>query len=184
MRRQNDRLVPQRQQFGVHGIVQLSGVLAGLRWVRQVGPPGLADEQRVAGEHRPRVVGGVVEMDRVAHALRRVTRRVQRDDPDALGQLEPLAIVEPDVPVAERVVAPVDHLCATLAHKLGRTHHKILLAMGLKRILDRQLVLAGQLQILVHIPARINHRGFSPIPDQVGDMGDAGGLDALEVHGT
>ena len=108
--------------------------------------------------------------------------RVQRDDPDALGDLERLAVVEPDVAVAKGLVAPVDHLRTALARELGRAHHEILLAMGLDRVLDGQLVLARQRQVLVDITARIDHRGLALVADQVRDVGDAGGLNAFEVH--
>ncbi len=51
VRGQQDGLVAQRQEFRVHCVVELAGVLGRLERVRQVGPPGFADEQRVAGEH-------------------------------------------------------------------------------------------------------------------------------------
>ena len=79
-------------------------------------------------------------------------------------------------------MAAVDHLGTTLSRQLGRAHHEIFLPMGLDRVLDGHLVLARQRQVLIDVAARIDHCRFTFVADEVGDMGNAGCLNAFENH--
>ena len=64
-----------------------------LRVDGEVGPPRVADEERVAGEHEPRLVGARAVDDREARVLRPVAGRVDRAQDD-LAELELGAVLE------------------------------------------------------------------------------------------
>ena len=91
MRRIDLELAWQRQQLVMNAVEQLAGALLHAAW--QVRPPDGADEQRVAGQHEPRVGAAAQVGDDEAHALRRVPGRVQHPH-TGVAELDLLSIVQ------------------------------------------------------------------------------------------
>ncbi len=83
----------------------LHRVLETRRTLQQVGPPHIAHEDEVAGEHAHRFAGcrGVGEQE--AHVLRRVTRRVQRLD-EHVAHTERVAVLQQGRAVGPAEVVP------------------------------------------------------------------------------
>src|SRR5271165_2674545 len=73
----NQDVIGQLQQLVMQGIVQQSGEL--LRRVRlgEVGPPDIADEERISGEYCPRPLGLFFVRDDQTDALWRVARGLE-----------------------------------------------------------------------------------------------------------
>lgn len=182
VRRKQQRLVAERTDLAVDGVVQDAGVLAGLDGVRQVGAPGIANEQRVPGEHPPALLAAVFGVDRVRHAFRRVAGRRERNEP-GLADLEFLAVFQFYVDLAEQRVAAADNLGARRLHKRPRAKLEILLPMRLQHVGDGEVVFPRQAEILLNIPTRVDHDGESfAAPQDVGVVSEAWCLHPFEEH--
>ena len=94
--------VRQRQQLLVQGAEDRARALVLVDG--EVGPRDVADEQRVAGQHRPRLVAALGVDQRERRVLGPVPGRVQRAHPHA-AELELPAVVERLVLVVGRGVA-------------------------------------------------------------------------------
>lgn len=80
VRGQQQRLFAKRRDALVDRVVQPAGIPGGLLRVGQVGAAGLADEKRIAREQHPAGAARILGVDGVTHALRRMTRRLERDE--------------------------------------------------------------------------------------------------------
>jgi hypothetical protein len=84
--------------------------------------------------------------------------------------------------VAEELVVEAHDLRTHALDQRGRAHHEVLLAMGLDDVLDGEVVLLGHRDVLFNVAPRINDGRFAVISNQIGDVGDARGLELPEKH--
>jgi hypothetical protein len=87
------QVIRQRQQHLEQARVQPPRLAGGLFLAQQIGPPDVADEERVAGEDEPRLLGAGAVADQQAEALGRVAGGVE-DPHEVVAQLDLLAIAE------------------------------------------------------------------------------------------
>ena len=138
---------------------------------RQVRPGDVVDEQGVAGEHRPRLLATATIDQGEGGVLGPVARCVQGSD-QKLADLELEAVVDRLVLVVGLGVAmDVDRRpgCRGQPAVAGDV---VGVVVSLEDVLDRDPGVAGQLEVLVDLEARIDDRGL------------AGLLVADEIRGT
>ena len=180
--RVQQRLVAQRRDLAVHRVVENARVLAGLLRVGQIGAAGIADEQRIPRERAPALLAGIFYIHRVGHALRRVPRRLERDDarrPD----LELLAVLQLHVGVAEELVAAAHDLRAGQSGEVARAEFVILLPVGLEHVGDGEIVLPRETQVFVDVPPRVDDHGEAfAAADHVRVLPESRGFQTLEEH--
>src|SRR5690606_13500040 len=133
VRRKEQGLVAERQDLLVNGVVQKAGVLSRLLPVRQIRAARLTDEEPVAGEDAPRTIGRLLDEDGVAHALRRVARRVEGAEAKA-AERKFLAVGEAYVSVTEELAASVDDRGAGDPGELRRSKDEVLLPVRLDHV--------------------------------------------------
>ena len=161
MRRIHQARIGQRKQFVVQRIEKHSSELGGRPAQRraQVGAPHVADEQRVAGEHRVRL--GVARVQIENHdrnGFGRVARRFQHFQAHAT-EFEKVAVVVRGkcIPGLGRG-AHMNFRAGAIA-QLQMSGDKIGVQMGEKDVLNFKSVLGGKLNVLVGVALRINHDG-------------------------
>lgn len=181
MRGVKQRLVAQRHELLVNGVVEQPRVLACFFRIRKVRASRLSDEQRVTGKHAPGALGCVRHEYGVRHTLWGVTGCMQRAQ-TKFAEVEVFAVTKPDVAVTEKLVPTIDDLGARDPRNFGRAQHEVLLTVRLEHILDRQLVLTCALQVLIHVAARVYDDRFASIPQKIGGVGDTWSFDTLKKH--
>jgi hypothetical protein len=157
----------QRQQRVVQGMEDPVGAL--LLLDREVGSRDVADEQRVAAEHRPRLEASRPVDQGKRRVLGPVSRRVHGADRDA-AQLELPAIVERLVLIV-RGRQPVD-----VDRRAGRRGEAAVagdvvgVIVGLEDVLDPHAHVAGHRQVVLDVELRVDHGGDAGVlvADQVG----------------
>ncbi len=150
-------LVGQGEQALVQGAEDAGGALA--RVHRQVGAGDVADEQRVAAQHRDRVAAalGVAQQER--GVLGSVSGRVDRLDRDRLAELQRPAVDERLV-----LVLGLGQL-ADVDRRPGRARQAAVagdvvgMVVGLQHVLDPHPVQAGEVHVGVDVPLRVDHSG-------------------------
>ncbi len=148
-------VVGQAQQLLMQGAEYLARALGLLD--REVGAGDVADEQAVAGEHRPRLraAGGVDQRER--GVLRAVARGVQGADHQA-AQLELPAVVEGLVlVVGARQAVDVDAR-ARGGDQPAVPGDMVRVVVRLQDMLDGDAPVSRQLEVLVDLEAGIDHR--------------------------
>lgn len=143
-----ERAVQDARQF-LHAVVTV-GV--------QIRPPGVADEQCVAGEYEPGLVGARMVGDDVGVMGERVARR---GDGPQLGVSE-----RHDVAVGERMMREVDARAlrqvggrARARDELGQPGHVVSLHVRLEHGDDRHALRLGQGDVVVdQVDVRVDHR--------------------------
>ena len=146
----------------------------------EVSPADVADEQRVAGEHADGVVPGGAVPHRDRDALVGVPRGVQdrqlaRANREGVPVLRPLAIPE----VQGRAV--VHRGTDPFAQRLG-AGHEVLVAVSLEDVGYAHVVLPGRVEVGLDVEPRVDDRGLAAVVQEVGDVGQARGLDGGYVH--
>ena len=161
--------VGQRQQLLVQRAEDAARALGLLD--REVRPRDVADEQRVAGQHGPRLgaAGGVDQRER--RVLGPMSGRVQRADAHA-AELELPAVLERLVVVLGRGLAVHMDRGAGGGRQAAVAGDVIGVVVGLEDVLDLHAHVARQLEVLVDLKARVD------------DRRDAGVLVADEVGGA
>ena len=99
VRRIDEAVVGQRQELGLQRVVEQAAERRGrpAEGAAQVGPPDVADEQRVAGQHGVRVrVAAVAIEHQQRDRFRRVARRLERLEPHA-AEIDRVAVVQGEV---------------------------------------------------------------------------------------
>lgn len=154
----DEAAVRQREQLAMNRVVEAPAQIVGRPAERraQVGTSDVADEERVAGEHRVRnrVAGVEVEHEH-RDRLGRVPGRLERLEPDT-SHLD-------GVPVAERREgvlggrrsAQVDRRAGAVA-KLEVSRDEVRVQVRQDDVCDPQLVLCGERQVLVDVTLRID----------------------------
>ncbi len=177
--RGDDDRVAQRQQGAEEALVQQGGHLAAARRVHEIGAADVAGEERVAGEDDPRRPVGLTQQ--VAQAAGRVTRRRQR--------LEREAAEGPRLPGPRRRAVPVRQLRVGVPDRgagalgeLDRADHVVLVAVRLDDVGDAAAGGGRPLDVDLGVATRVDDDRGAPVADDVGDVGDARRLDALEQH--
>lgn len=165
----------------MHRVEQQAGVLARLLAVGQIGATGLADKERVPGEGGPSALGRLRDEGRVAHALRRVPRSVERTEAQ-LAARELFAVAESNVAAPEQSVAAVDHLGAGDASEFRRAEDEVLLTVCLDHELDAEIVLARDAEVLAHVAAWVDDGSVLAIADDVGHVSQPRRFHALKKH--
>ena len=188
MRRVEHQVVGQRQQpLGQRAVERARHLLDRVLAVGvQVGAAGVADEQRVAGEHEPRLVAAGVVGDQVGVMGERVARRGDR--------LE-LGVAElDDLAVGERVMLELDPGAlgqvggrAGALDELRQPRDVVGLDVRLEHGDDRDALRLGQRDVVVdEIDVRVDDRELA-VRLAAEQVGGAGGLvveELAEVHGT
>ena len=156
-----------------------------LRTDREVGPRRVADEERVAGEHEPRLVAARVVDDREAAVLRPVAGRV--DDAEGDGtDLDRVAVVH-------RVVRVVDAGCdvdadrdAVLEREPAVAGDVVGVRVRLDRAHDAQSVPVGLLQERLDRERRVDeHRDARLlVADEVTRAAEIVVQELMEDHGA
>ncbi len=157
MRRVHAGRVGQRQQLRAEAVVQLLGELLARASDRrqQIGPPDVADEQRVARQHPVRdVVAGVLP-DHDAHRLGGVAWRVTELEHDvaerlafAVGHLAMLELGFGDRRVGDRRAGG--------GGQLEMARQEVGVEVGLDHELDRQPAGLGVGDVLVDVALRVD----------------------------
>ena len=134
----------QREQAAEEAVVQLLGVAG-----RQIGAPGGADEQRVAGQHAV----GQHETDRVVGVPGGVQHpQAQLADDDAL------AVVDAQVDERRRALAVHDHRHAELPRQALAAGEVIGVGVGVEHVVDAQPLARRQRQVAFDLAAlRVDH---------------------------
>ena len=157
-------VIVQGQQAPVQRIEDRLRAVAGLD--RQIRARDVADEQRVAGQDRPGIVGasGIVQHERgvlgaVAGRMHRLDLQVAHAKPPAVGErlvriLGPGELVDVD----RRPGGPGQ---PTVPGDVVRV------VVGLEHVLDPNAVKAAQPQVGIDVPLRIDHRGHAAVANQV-----------------
>ena len=150
--------VRQRQQLGVQRIEEHAAKFGGRPAQRraQIGPPHVADEQSVSGEHGMRLrVAGVQVVNDDGDRLRRVARRFQHLQAHA-PEFENVAIVKRSKRVPRfRRGAQIDRRAHAIA-QLQMPGDEIGVEMRQEYVLDLERVLGGKRDVLVGVPLRVN----------------------------
>ena len=118
------------------------------------------------------------------HVLRRVAGRVPSGN-ESGAKLEDVSI---DDSLMFETVARASFVTEVYFRGLGtrtkftRTTDEIDMDVRFKNMRNRYLFLESELQVAIHIRARIEHRGYSRgiITDQVGKLGDTFGLNSFK----
>ena len=146
----------------------VDGALA--RLDRQIGPGDVADEERVAAQHRPGLVaaGGVAQQER--GVLGPMAGGMDRLDRRSLAERQRPAVDERLVRVlGRRQLVDVDRRpgCPRQSPVPGDV---VGVVVGLEHVLDPHPVQARQAQVGVDVPLRVDYRGDARgrIADQVG----------------
>ena len=147
-------LVGQREQPLVQGAEDVGGALA--RLDREVGAGDVADEQAVAAQHRDRVAAALGVAQQEGGVLGPVAGRVDRLDRRRLAQLQRPA-------VGERLVLVLGlGQLADVDRRPGRAGEAAVagdvvgVVVGLQHVLDPHPVQAGQVQVGVDVPLRVD----------------------------
>ena len=138
---------------------------------REVGPGDVADEQRVAGEDRPRLVRAGAVDERERGVLGPVPGRVQRADRER-AELELPAVVERLVVVVGLGVAVDVDRRAGRGDEAAVAGDVVGVVVGLEDVLDANAEVAREAQVLVDVELGVD------------DRGDAGVLVADQVAGA
>jgi hypothetical protein len=175
-------LLGQLQEALVQGAEDVGGALA--RLDREVGTGDVADEEAVAGQRCPGVVAAGRVTQEKGGVLGPVAGRVDRLDRRALAQLQGPAVAEGLV----RVLGPgqlvdVDRRprrpcqAAVAGDVVG-------VVVGLQHMLDPHPVQAGEVQVGVDVPLRVDHGGDAGggVADQVGGAAEVLVDDLAEEH--
>ena len=159
--------VRQRQQRVVQAGEDAARALVALD--RQVGPGDVADEQRVAGQHRPRLVAAAAVDERERGVLGPVAGRVQRADDD-VAELELPAVVERLVVVLGRGEAVDVDRRAGGERQPAVAGDVIGVVVRLEDVLDADTHVPCKVQIDIDLEARIDDGGDSRavVADEVG----------------
>ena len=134
----------------------------------QVGPGDVPHEQRVAGQHRPRLVAALGVDQRERGVLGPVAGRVQRAHSHA-AEVELPAVVERLVVVVGRGVAMDVDGGAGRGGQAAVARHVVRVVVGLEDVVDLHARVVGQVQVLVDVEPGV-HDGGHPgalVADQV-----------------
>ena len=167
---------PQRAEHAARALLALD---------RQVRPRDVADEQRVAGQDRPRLgaARGVGQHER--RVLGPVPGRVQRAHAQGAERELP-AVVERLVRVARaRLAVDVDDR-AGRGREAAVAGDVVGVGVGLEHVLDRHAEVAREAQVLVDVEPRIDDRGDPRVvvADQVGGAAEIVVGDLSEDHAS
>ena len=152
---------------------------------REVGPRDVADEQRVAGEHRPRLVAARGVDERERRVLGPVPGRVQRAHAQR-AELELPAVVEGLVVVVGRGVAVDVDRRAGRGGEPAVARDVVGVVVGLEHVLDAHAQVAREAQVLVDLEARVDDGRDAGVlvADQVGRAAEVVVGDLAEDHGS
>ena len=136
---------------------------------RQVGARDVADEQRVAGQHRPGVAAAVSVAEQEGGVLGPVAGRVHRLDLD-LPEAQPPAVGERLVRVlGVGQLVDVDRR-ARRPGEAAVSGDVVGVVVGLEHVLDPDAVQAAEPQVGLDRPLRVDHRrdARARVADQIG----------------
>ena len=161
--------VVERAQPLVQGAVERSRALVARH--REVGPPAVADEQRVAGQDEPRLVAARAVGDDDAAVLRAVPGRVEDVERD-VAHLDAIGVAQRPV-LVDGVRDLVDRdPAAVLLGEDPVPRDVIGMRMGLDHPDELGVVALAQREHLAHVQRRVDHDGL------------AGDLAAHEIRGA
>ena len=149
-------LIGQREEALVQRVEHLACTL--LLLDRQVGASNIAHEQRVAGQHGPRLGSPLAVDDEERAVLRAVARNMHSAHVNA-AQLERPAVVERLVVVVGGS-QPVDvDRGAGGRGEPAVAGYVVGVGVGLEYVLDAHVEVAGQTEVVADLQARVDHRG-------------------------
>ena len=178
MGRIDERLVGQRQDLVVQGVVQPRRQVVGgdPHRAQEVGPADVADEERVAGEDR---LGNAVALREVQRQDRDPLGRVPRglhDREARIAELDHVAVLERrELVLRARPCAEEDPRSDPIA-ELQVTRDEVGVEVREQDVLDRGALRLGVLDVLVDVALRVDDgSGACPlVDDEVG---------VLDLHG-
>jgi hypothetical protein len=161
MRRKDDAGIRQRQQLRPQRVVEFAAKLVGRPPERraQIRTAHIADEQRVAGEHRIRFRGAAIQIEDLnRNRFRRVSRRFECLQPD-VPELDAIAVGER----RERILrlcrgAEVNRGADAIA-QLQMSGDEVGVEVRQQHVPDREAVLRCECHVLIDVALRIDHRG-------------------------
>ncbi len=187
MRGEHPDLVRQGHQRALHAVIQHAAEFAGLQAERgqQVGPPDVADEQGVTGQHPvgDRVRRVLVHQD--ADRLRRVAGSLA-DLEGHLAQADPLAVGEPPDRVLHLGGGPaVADPGPGRGRQLQVPGGEIGVEVRVDHRLDGEPAGPRAGEVLGHVAARVHDHGAAGglVADEVGRLGQAVEVVLGKVHG-
>ena len=179
-------VVVELQEEVVERTVQLLRQPAGLVLPEQVGPAHRVGEQAVAAEDGERRVGAVALGGEVRHVFGGVARRVLGGE-DYPAQVDLVAVLQ--LLLREAVLRPA---LGTQVHlrrpgtvgQFAAPGQEVGVDVRLQGVGDRQLVLAGQFDVHLHVAAGVDDGGAARrlVADQVGQVRQPLGEHRLENH--
>ena len=183
MRRPDLTFVGKRQELVLERAEYVPRALA--LFDRQVGTGHVVHEQRVAGEHRPRVVAAPAVDERKSGVLGTVAGSVKRSDQE-LTDLQLEAVLDRHVLVGRRGVGVDVDRGSGGRRQATVAGHVVGVVVGLEDALDRDTEVASELDVVVDLEARVHHRRLAGmfVADQVGRAAEIVVGDLSENHGV
>ena len=150
---------------------------------REVGPRGVADEEGVAGEREPRLVGARVVDDEEDRVLGPVPRRVPREELD-VADADPAPVLERLVRVLGARQAMDVHGDAALQRERAVAGHVVRVRVRLEDGDEAGAVALEHLVELADVERRVDHDGLAGglAADHVGRAAEVAMDELLEDH--
>ena len=181
-REQLDATVEAAEPLVQRGVERCGALVAGHR---KVGPSAVADEERVAREHEPRLVAARAVGDHDAAVLRAVPGSVEDVERD-VADLEAIAVAQRPV-----LVDGVGHLvdrdpAAVLLREDAVARDVVGMRVGLDHADERGAVTMAESEDLAHVERRVDDHGLAGdlAADEVGGTAQVAPDDLLEDHSS
>ena len=126
----------------------------------EIRPGDIADEQRVAAEHRPRLVAARAVHERERRVLRAMTRSVQRPH-DQVAEFQLPTVVEWLVLVVRLGEAMHVDRRARGGSETTMAGDVVGMVVGFEDVLDADVHVPGECQVLVDLEPRVDDRGHA-----------------------
>ncbi len=147
----------------------------------EIGAAHIADEERVAGQHRVGL-GRTFEIgDQDRDAFEGVARRLQEAQ-DAVAEAQFVAIVHRDMRERGAGLGAQINVRAGERCQLLVAGNEIGVQVSFNHVGDAEAVFDGVFDVDADVALRIHHGGDAVRTDHVGSMGQASEIELLEVH--
>ena len=182
VRGKDQGLIAERRDLLKDGVVKNPGVLPCPRRVRQIRSSCRTDKERIPGKNPPAFFSGALRVDRIGHALGRVSGRFKRNEARGSG-LEFLSVLQLDIRLTEQFMPARHDLGAGSFGQRSRAELEIFLAVRFENICDAQAVILCEFKIFLDIPARVDDHGYSlPATKHVGILSQTRRFHSFEKH--
>ena len=148
---------------------------------REVGPPHVSDEKRVARQNLLRLGRDFGVDDDERDALGRVARRLQHAEPDT-PDAQLVAVTHCAVWETCAGVRADDDLGAGARGQFPVAADEVRVQVRLDDVLDLQSTGGGLRDVLLNVALRVYDRGLALRTDEVGGVRQTAEIELLEVH--